>query len=163
LTLLVAQVYPRAEVVAERHLRSQGFGVEVLRRTVRKPERGVWVERQALVLPGYIFVMLTPDADRWQAINYTRGVRGLLPRRGERPLPLDEGVLACLRGLIFETDWIKIGQRLQIIAGSFNGLNVNCVNIDEKRQVLDVNVAIFGRDVMLRLGVNDVVPCTDEP
>jgi transcription antitermination factor NusG len=163
MSLFVAQVYPRAEGVAEYHLRQQGFGVDVLRQTVRVVERGAWVEKSRLLLPGHVFVSLNLSVDRWQAVNHTRGVKRLLPIANDRPIPLRDDILAILGRLTSDEQWLKVGQMLRVIAGPIKGLNVNCVNVDGKHNFVDVEFTLLQRGVMVRLDVNDVVPCTDEP
>ena len=74
----VVQTQPRAEAKAKRHLINQGFTtyLPVYRRRVRHARRSEIALRP--LFPGYLFVRLDPEQQRWRSINGTAGVRQIL-------------------------------------------------------------------------------------
>ena len=74
----VVQTQPRAEAKAKRHLINQGFTtyLPVYRRRVRHARRSEIALRP--LFPGYLFVRLDPEQQRWRSINGTVGVRQIL-------------------------------------------------------------------------------------
>ncbi len=81
----------------------------------------------APVFPRYIFVILDVGGQPWRSVNGTLGVERLITD-GERPLAVAPGVVETLiqssdqRGaLIYKTDDLAIGDRVQLVAGPFAG------------------------------------------
>lgn len=79
------------------------------------------------MFPRYIFVILDLGHQRWRSVNGTLGVQRLITD-GERPLAVAPGVVETLvqssdqRGaLIYKTDDLAIGDRVQLVAGPFAG------------------------------------------
>jgi transcriptional antiterminator RfaH len=84
------------EAFAEAQLRRQGFRtfLPVSLRTVRHARR---VEtRAAAYFPGYLFVAIDLERERWRAINGTLGVVRLVTAR-ERPAPAPRGLVESLQ------------------------------------------------------------------
>ncbi len=91
----VVHTRPHQERRAETNLVRQGFRVwlPVMERS-RRHARRIDTVRTAL-FPGYLFVALDVERDRWRAINGTCGVRWLLSD-GERPQALPGDFVAAL-------------------------------------------------------------------
>lgn len=88
----VVQTQPRAESKAERHLINQGFGTYLprYRRRVRHARRNELVLRP--LFPGYLFVKLDPQLQRWRSINGTVGVCRILSE-GDAPRRVPDQIL----------------------------------------------------------------------
>src|SRR5271154_5448708 len=86
----VAQTLHHRENLANVHLVAQSFKVFLprLRKTVRHSRKVR--ETISPVFPGYIFVALDVERDRWRSINGTFGVARLLSAEG-RPIPVPGG------------------------------------------------------------------------
>jgi transcriptional antiterminator RfaH len=154
-----AAVRAGQDAVAAHHLTRQGFGVQVLRTEKVTVRRGRRVVVPQLLLPGYVFVRFDRGVGGWQVINNTRGVRRLLPVYSDAPVALKEGFFEELTALIDQVGAIKVGQALKIIAGPFNGLEVVCNSLDKEDYSLCVLMTLLSRDIVVRLGLDDVVPC----
>lgn len=121
------QTHPGRESLAEQQLRNQNFTVffplqmSGLRRARRLEQRAV------SYFPGYIFVRLNLQSDRWRSINGTFGVRSLV-MFGDRPAPLPDGFVEFLRsmtddnGLFAPTTIFNEGDRVRILSGPFADL-----------------------------------------
>lgn len=95
----VVHTRPHQERRAEANLARQGFRVwlPVMERS-RRHARRIDTVRAAL-FPGYLFVALDVERDRWRAINGTFGVRRLLSD-GEHPQALPGDFVAALQDAV---------------------------------------------------------------
>ena len=92
----VAYTQPQRERQAFEHLKRQGFEAYLpcyrkLRRHARRRELV-----RAPLFPRYLFVAVDVAAQRWRAINGTRGVCHLVCD-GIRPAPVPDGIIERLR------------------------------------------------------------------
>jgi transcription antitermination factor NusG len=120
----VAQTLYHREKLASLHLAAQNFRVFLPQfcKTVRHARK--LREAIAPVFPGYIFIALDLERDRWRSINGTIGVAHVLCAEG-RPIPVPTGVvetfICCLddAGLVrFDRD-LSPGQSVSVMAGPF--------------------------------------------
>lgn len=120
----VARSLPRQEARAEFQLLRQGFPVFLPRttKTVRHARKLRTVKSP--IFPGYMFVVLDIDRDRWRSVNGTSGVASLI-MHGETPQPVPGGIVENLLRLTDEDGVIRFdcnlreGQPVRIVAGPF--------------------------------------------
>ncbi|WP_187970273.1 transcription termination/antitermination protein NusG [Aquibium microcysteis] len=120
----VVHAFTGREKEAEAQLRNQGFEafnpIEI--RTVRHARR--LVTRSAAFFPGYVFVRIDVDLDRWRSINATRGVRSLI-MQAERPVACPRGLVEGLidaadaNGVIETRPLLQPGQKVKVRTGPF--------------------------------------------
>jgi transcriptional antiterminator RfaH len=123
----VAQTLCHCEKMARLHLGAQGFRTFLPRfhKTVRHARQ--LREVIAPIFPGYIFVVLHTERDRWRSINGTFGVARLISAH-QRPTPVPTGVVEALlgsldqSGLVRFDDGLQPGQAVRVIAGPFAGV-----------------------------------------
>lgn len=123
----VVQVNPHREQVAAENLARQGFEFFLprQRRTVRHARR--LTERLVSYFPGYLFVRLDLEAQRWRAVNGTLGVRSLI-MAGDRPAPAPAGLVEGLqaqadeRGCLAPPPDYGPGDRVRLNSGPFADL-----------------------------------------
>ncbi|MEM1140147.1 MAG: transcriptional activator RfaH [Pseudomonadota bacterium] len=114
----------RAETVADLNLRRQGYRTFLPQeaRTVRHARKTQ--VKLAAVFPGYLFVSLDPDRDRWTPINSTYGVLRLV-RAAERPTPVPNGLVESLidaaeeGGVLDLVPELAVGDRVRVRRGPF--------------------------------------------
>ena len=103
-------------------LQQQGFRIFLpqLKKTVRHARKLTTV--LAPVFPGYLFVVLDLQSDRWRSVNGTFGVSRLV-MVGDKPIPVPHGVVEALLRLIdddgtccFNSDMI-VGQHVRVVSG----------------------------------------------
>ncbi|MDO8837353.1 MAG: transcription termination/antitermination NusG family protein [Parvibaculum sp.] len=120
----VAAVQPGREDAVEVHLARQGFVSFAPRRlkTVKHARR--LTERKVPLFPGYVFVSLDLDLQRWRSVNGTFGVRSLVTA-GDRPSPVPRGLvesfidLTDMSGTMNAGPDLTPGQRVQVLTGPF--------------------------------------------
>jgi len=110
--------------LAERNLRRQGFRTWMPRQTRIVTHARRKIERCLPFFPGYMFVLLDLERDRWRAVNGTMGVRTLV-MQGEKPLPCPVGLIEELQSFcdangIFNPAFdLKMGDAVRIVSGPF--------------------------------------------
>ena len=116
------QTIARREAKAEFELNRQGFRtfLPAVMRTVRHARKTRSVRVAAF--PGYLFIVLDLERDRWRAVNGTIGVSSLV--MGDRfPLPVPGGIVEVLldyrddSGVCrFDRDLV-VGQKVRVVSG----------------------------------------------
>jgi transcription antitermination factor NusG len=115
---------PHLENRALANLEFQGFTAFLPRRIKTIKHARQFRTIAAPLFPGYLFVALDLDRDRWRAVNGTLGTRGLV-MAGEWPTPVPTGVVEALivmqssSGLISFAADLRLGQRVRLLAGPF--------------------------------------------
>lgn len=118
----VAQTLAHAEARADGQLRAQKFAtffprVQRTTRHARKLRTGL-----APAFPGYVFVRMDVNRDRWRSVNGTIGVSRLIMAR-DLPAPVPNGIVEALIGYVdergvacFERD-LALGQGVRVKQG----------------------------------------------
>src|SRR4051812_49245372 len=92
----LAQTQPRAEAKASLNLLRQGFDI-YLPRYLKQRRHARRVEPVlAPLFPGYLFVAINVNAQRWLSIDSTFGVIRLV-RDGDRPAPVPLPIISALK------------------------------------------------------------------
>jgi transcription antitermination factor NusG len=120
----VAQTLSQREKMAGFHLEAQGFRIFMprFRKKVRHARK--FREIIAPIFPGYVFVALDLERDRWRSINGTFGVARLVTTQS-RPISVPTGVVEALiatvdeSGLVRFDDGLRPGQPVSVLAGPF--------------------------------------------
>jgi len=114
---------PKSERKAEWHLGAQGFRTFLpqFQKTVRHARKLTTV--QAPLFPGYLFVVLDLERDRWLSVRSTVGVSRLFTQDG-RPVPVPAGIVESLiahsdGSLTRLDDGLVEGQAVRILRGPF--------------------------------------------
>lgn len=137
---------PHRESAAAAHLKNQDFAVflpkrEKIVRHARKIEK---VRRP--FFPGYLFLNLDLDRERWRSINSTVGVVRIV-MQNERPAPAPIGVIEALKAACGDDDILhvnadfSIGQKVRVIGGPFAdfvGELDQLTDVERVRVLLDI-------------------------
>jgi transcription elongation factor/antiterminator RfaH len=158
----VAATQPHREAGAAVQLARQGFDVfwPQIDRTV-KHARQLRTRRVSL-FPGYLFVSLDLDRDRWRSVNGTFGVRALV-MAGDRPVPVPSGLVEDLRGLAaaggliqFDTQ-LAVGQDVRVLTGPFADLIGQLDRLDDQERVR-LLLHIMGTTIPVTLQRSALIP-----
>src|SRR3954451_5341585 len=113
----------KSERRAQLHLGAQGFRsyLPQFRKTIRHARQLRTV--LSPIFPGYLFVALDLDRDRWLSVRSTVGVARLFTQDG-RPVPVPAGIVESLiaqsDGLVTRLDdGLSKGQQVRILSGPF--------------------------------------------
>lgn len=155
------QAVVNKEKYAIENLRRQGFEAwcPMILKMVRRGRRTVSVQRP--LFPGYVFVEIDLETQRWRSIDGTRGVTRLL-KFGERPARLPKelvsGMLALTNefGVVEFSDPLDPGDEVQVISGTFDNWIGKVMSLPDQERVTllidavsrQVPVTVLRRDVV---------------
>lgn len=121
--------------LAERNLCKQGFYTWMPRQTRVVTHARRRIERRVAFFPGYMFIWLDLERDRWRSVNGTMGVRSLL-MQGEKPIPCPVGLVEKLQacsdenGILNPVFDLKSGDTVRIVNGPFADAVGSLVRLD---------------------------------
>jgi transcriptional antiterminator RfaH len=154
-TWAVVNTQPNRERLALSNLLRQNFHVycPMITRRIRHARRAQDVLRP--LFPGYLFIEVDPDLQRWRPILSTFGVRTLI-RSGDRPALLEDAFIEGIRareidGAIVRPDApYERGQQVRMVGGAFDGLVATIIEMDEKDRLV-VLMDLLNRPVKVRV------------
>lgn len=149
-----AQTQVRKERLAMTHLARQSLVAQCP--LVRRPRRVAGRVQNTLepLFPGYVFVSLDCDLERWRSVDGTIGVTRLV-RFGLRPAPLPDGFVEQICALgdtgeaVFEVG-LGEGDRVRIVGGAFDELCGTLLTADARRRVT-VLLQLLSGDIKVTL------------
>jgi len=142
------------------HLNNQGFEAYLPRysKTIRHARKTSNVLRP--VFPGYVFVRMDLQHQRWRAINGTMGVISLV-QFGDTPRPIADVIIDAIRereqdGVVsLAPQDLKKGDRVRVREGAFAGHLALLEEVsDEKRVILLLD--LMGRQVRVAAPVDNL-------
>jgi transcription elongation factor/antiterminator RfaH len=153
---------PQSEWRAELHLGAQGFRTYLprIRKTIRHARKLKTV--QAPLFPGYLFVILDLERDRWLSVRSTIGVSRLVTTHDGRPLPVPVGIV---ESLIERTDGdltrldteLAKGQSVRVLSGPFADFVGTLARLDGAGRV-QVLLQLMGTAVPVTLPRSALAP-----
>jgi transcriptional antiterminator RfaH len=159
----VAQVLSQKEAYAAEHLTRQGFQT-FCPRFYRAPSRaGQKAAVLAPLFPGYIFVKFDIKADRWLAVNSTRGVIRLVGPRLSAPSAVSADLIGllmsrCSGGILDKLpDYIRAGDHIQISAGPLAGQIAQIESFDDRGRV-KVLLRMLGAEHSVSVTADQLAP-----
>lgn len=146
------QCQTHREAFAATQLRAQGFDVFLPLRPKTWRHAHRLEIRRVPFFPGYLFLALDLDIDRWRSVNGTIGVKRLVMSGGaSRPVPLPPGIVEALLceadagGCLRPRGPLRIGQEVRILAGPFGDLMGELIGLDEAGRVRVLIELLGGR------------------
>jgi transcription elongation factor/antiterminator RfaH len=136
----VVQCLARRENYAQQNLRNQNYTTYLpfFIKTVKHARRLRTVQ-QAL-FPGYLFIRLDLNVDRWRSVNGTFGVSRMI-MSGERPAAVPKEVIDGLlkhtdeQGAIRLDDGLKVGQQVRVVTGPMTDFMGELLSLDDNGRV----------------------------
>lgn len=158
----VVAAQPGREDSAEAHLKRQGFDVWMPRQIRNVRHARSRRRKRVPFFPGYMFVSMNVERQRWRAINGTRGVRSLV-MQGERPCPCPGGMVEELRaasgedGIFDGLFRIAPGDAVCVVSGPLAEAEGRLVGLDDagRAQVL---LRIMHGEIAVRLDAHALEP-----
>lgn len=144
--------------VAEYHgLENYVLELKVLKKEIEEIKKG----KKRLVLkklyPNYIFAKLIPNDDLFRVISSITGCSGFI---GNPPLSLTKEETKNF-GIETPREIVvpyNIGDAVQITDENFAGISGIVKKLDLNKQLVSVSVSMFGRETLVELKLEDVVP-----
>ena len=111
------------------------------------------------VYPSYVFVKVVLSDDLYQVVSRRR-IRGCLGFVGNPPVPLTKPEIERF-GIEKPKEVVvpyKVGDTVQVVEENLEGVSGVVKNIDLKKQIVEILVSMFGRETLIELQLEDVVP-----
>ena len=136
--------------------------VSVPTQNIVEVKRGVRVNSERKIFPGYILIKMALNEDTWHIIKNTPKLSGFLGTKG-KPIPISnaeakrisqqviDGVEKSRPSVIYD-----VGEKVKVIDGPFASFNGEIQEIDEEKARLRVAVSIFGRSTPVDLEYSQV-------
>jgi transcription elongation factor/antiterminator RfaH len=152
----------KSERKADWHLRAQGFRTYLpqIQKTIRHARQLRTV--QAPLFPGYLFIVLDLERDRWSPVRSTVGVSRLFTHQDGRPIPVPAGIVESLietsDGNLTRLDSGLIkGQRVRLLSGPFVDFVGTLERLDDAGRV-QVLLEMMGTAVPVTLQRSALAP-----
>jgi transcriptional antiterminator RfaH len=159
---IVINTHPHREHIALTNLERQDFHAYCpMMRKRRSHARRVDTVLRPL-FPNYLFVQENPTLGRWRPILSTYGVRTIV-RAGDELSFINGNFIDSLRAREIEGAIVRppnpyrLGQRVQIAAGPFDGLVATIIEMDEKDRLV-VLLDIMNRSTRVNVRSECVTP-----
>ncbi len=136
--------------------------ISVPTQNIVEVKRGVRVNTERKIFPGYILIKMHLNDDTWHIIKTTPKLSGFLGNKG-KPIPISndeakrisqqvvDGVEKTRPAVMYD-----VGEQVKVIDGPFASFNGEIEQIDEDKARLRVAVSIFGRSTPVDLDYSQV-------
>ena len=136
--------------------------ISVHTQNIVEVKRGVRVNTERKIFPGYILIKMNLNDDTWHIIKTTPKLSGFLGNKG-KPIPISnaeakrisqqvvDGVERTRPAIMYD-----VGEQVKVIDGPFASFNGEIEQIDEDKARLRVAVSIFGRSTPVDLDYSQV-------
>ena len=125
-------------------------------------KRGVRVNTERKIYPGYILIKMNLNDDTWHIIKTTPKLSGFLGNKG-KPIPISNAEAKRITEQVIDgiekarpAVMYDIGEQVKVIDGPFASFNGEVEQIDEDKARLRVAVSIFGRSTPVDLEYSQV-------
>ena len=136
--------------------------VSVPTQNIVEVKRGVRINSERKIYPGYVLIKMKLNDDTWYIIKNTPKLSGFLGTKG-KPIPISnaeakritqqviDGVEKARPAIMYD-----VGEQVKVIDGPFASFNGEIEQIDEEKARLRVAVSIFGRSTPVDLDYSQV-------
>lgn len=144
------------KTIENRHLEDQILEVRVPMQDVLEMKNGTRKQVSKKLFPGYVLINMVMNDDTWYVVRNTRGVTGFVGP-GSKPVPLTEEEMLPL-GIQLETVEIDYaeGDSVVVTGGAWKDTTGVIQSINKQKQVVTINVELFGRETPVEIGFAEV-------
>ena len=146
------------KTIENRHLEDQILEVRVPMEEVVEVKNGTKKQVQRKLFPGYVLLNMVMNDDTWYVVRNTRGVTGFVGP-GSKPVPLTPEEMQPL-GIEHESGRIEldleVGDSVVVTGGAWKDTAGVIQNINKTKQVVTINVELFGRETPVEISFSEV-------
>lgn len=144
------------KTIENRHLEDQILEVRVPMQDVIEVKKGAKKQVQKKMFPGYVLLNMIMNDDTWYVVRNTRGVTGFVGP-GSKPVPLTEEEMRPL-GIQKESIVVDLeeGDSVIVTGGAWKDTAGVIQSINPAKQVVTINVELFGRETPVEIGFAEV-------
>ena len=147
------------KTIENRNLEDQILEVTVPMEMVVEVKNGAKKSVLKKMFPGYVLVNMVMNDDTWYVVRNTRGVTGFVGP-GSKPVPLTEeemkplGINRTDSGIVIHD--FKVGDTVMVTGGVWESTVGKIKNINDGKQIITINVDMFGRETPVELSFLEV-------
>lgn len=114
------------------------------------------------MFPGYVLINMVMNDDTWYVVRNTRGVTGFVGP-GSKPVPLTEEEMDRLgiRNVTVQVDFEE-GDSVVVTGGVWKDTVGVVQSINEAKQIVTINVELFGRETPVEISFAEVKKCNED-
>ena len=145
------------KTIENRILQDQILEVLVPMQDVVEMKNGAKKQVSKKMFPGYVLINMIMNDDTWYVVRNTRGVTGFVGP-GSKPVPLTEAEMKPL-GINIEKKVVvdfDIGDTVTVTNGVWENTIGEIKRIDHHKQIVTINVDMFGRETPVEISFTDV-------
>ncbi|MCI5512192.1 MAG: transcription termination/antitermination protein NusG [Oliverpabstia sp.] len=144
------------KTIENRHLEDQILEVRVPMQDVVEMKNGTKKQVSKKLFPGYVLINMIMNDDTWYVVRNTRGVTGFVGP-GSKPVPLTEEEMIPLgiQTEIIEIDYAE-GDSVVVTGGAWKDTTGIIQSINRQKQVVTINVELFGRETPVEISFAEV-------
>ena len=144
------------KTIENRHLEDQILEVRIPMQDVVEVKNGAQKQVARKLFPGYVLINMVMNDDTWYVVRNTRGVTGFVGP-GSKPVPLTEEEMIPLG---IQTEEIEIdyaeGDSIVVTGGAWKDTIGVIQSINRQKQVVTINVELFGRETPVEISFAEV-------
>lgn len=144
------------KTIENRKLQDQILEVTVPMQDVVEVKNGAKKQVSKKMFPGYVLINMIMNDDTWYVVRNTRGVTGFVGP-GSKPVPLTE---AEMKPLGIKVDEVvidfELGDTVTVTSGVWENTVGVIKKIDPHKQMVTINVDMFGRETPVEISFADV-------
>ena len=144
------------KTIENRGLQDQILEVSVPLEEVIELKNGAQKQVERKMFPGYVLIHMIMNDDTWYVVRNTRGVTGFVGP-GSKPVPLTDQEMFNLG---IQADNISIdfavGDMVTVTDGVWKDTVGVIQSINESKQIVTINIELFGRETPVEISFNDV-------
>lgn len=112
---------------------------------------------QKKMFPAYVLINMIMNDETWYVVRNTRGVTGFVGP-GSKPVPLTESEMMSM-GLYANVQAkvdFAVGETVVVTEGVWKDTTGVVTTVNEKNQIVTINIDMFGRETPVEIGFTDV-------
>ena len=144
------------KTIENRNLQDQILEVVIPLENVVEEKNGAKKQVSKKLFPAYVLINMVMNEDTWYVVRNTRGVTGFVGP-GSKPVPLtDEEYERMLTMTGGDKLSFEVGDNVVVVSGVWENSTGVVQSISENRQIVTINIDMFGRETPVELDFVEV-------
>lgn len=145
------------KTIENRNLQDMILDVRIPVQNVIEEKNGSKKQVQKKLFPAYVLIHMVMNDDTWYVVRNTRGVTGFVGP-GSKPVPLTDEEMKFMEPMMDEKIAVPfaVGDYVVVTSGVWENTTGAIQSISESRQIVTINVDMFGRETPVEIDFTDV-------
>ena len=144
------------KTIENRNLQDQILEISIPLQNVEEEKNGSKKQVQRKLFPAYVLIHMYMNDDTWYVVRNTRGVTGFVGP-GSKPVPLTDEEVEMMKSMNNTKEPLfNVGDVVVITNGVWENTSGTITHVSETRQIVTINVNMFGRETPVEIDFMDV-------